>query len=190
MKVATETLIADLIERTRQHLNSAEKLKQLSAAALNWKKSPESWSALECIEHLNLYGDFYLPEIESRINKSSTKPDPYFKSGLLGNYFANAMLPKEKLNKMKTFKDKNPAGSKLDKSAIDRFIDQQKKMLELLNKARQVNLTKTKTSISITKLIKLRLGDTFRVVIYHNDRHLVQANNVVAEYRKTAGIPA
>ena len=47
MKVATETLIADLIERTRQHLNSAEKLKHLSVGALNWKKNPECWSVLE-----------------------------------------------------------------------------------------------------------------------------------------------
>ncbi|RXM56703.1 hypothetical protein BOQ60_25350, partial [Chryseobacterium sp. CH1] len=31
-----------------------------------------------------------------------------------------------------------------------------------------IDLEKTKTSISISKLIKLKLGDTFRFVIYHN----------------------
>ena len=134
---------------------------------------------LECIEHLNLYGDFYLPEIENRIRQSKYPATSNFKSGWLGNYFAKSMLPREKLNKMKTFKDKNPLGSQLDKSTLDRFTQQQKKTLDLLDKARKVSLNHTKTSVSISKWITLKLGDTFRVVIYHNQRHLVQAANVL-----------
>lgn len=171
--------MSDLVERTRQNINLAEQLKQNGQSALNWRPAPESWSVLECIEHLNLYGDFYLPEIEQRIRESEHKPDEIFKSGLLGNYFALSMLPKEKLNKMKTFKDKNPLGSELEPKVIDRFINQQFKILDLLNEAREVSLTKTKCSISISKWLKLRLGDTFRVVIYHNQRHLVQAERVI-----------
>lgn len=91
------------------------------------------------------------------------------------------MLPKEKLNKMKTIKSMNPVGSNLDKSVLDKFINQQKTLLELLKQAKKVNLTKTKTGISISKWIKLRLGDTFRVVIYHNLRHMIQAEKVVKE---------
>jgi len=91
------------------------------------------------------------------------------------------MLPKEKLNKMKTFKSMNPNGSDLDVFIIDKFINQQKEMLDLLNRVRTVNLQKVKTSISISKWIKLRLGDTLRVVIYHNQRHLVQVGKVKRE---------
>lgn len=185
MKVKTEALIADLIERTRKNLNEAENLKRLSPEALNWKSVPESWNALECIEHLNLYGDFYLPEIENRIRQSKYSTTPNFKSGWVGNYFAKSMLPREKLNKMKTFKDKNPLGSQPDKATLDRFIQQQKKTLDLLDKARMVNLNRTKTSVSISKWITLKLGDTFRVVIYHNQRHLVQALNVLKAYKNS-----
>lgn len=181
MKTKAAELIADLIERTRQNLNKAEKLKQLPSYELNRKVSPESWSALECIEHLNRYGDFYLPELETRIKQSKHKPAEEFKSSLLGNYFAEMMLPNEKMKKMKTFKLMNPIGSNLEISAIDKFINQQKKTLDLLNKARTVDLNRTKTSISISKWIKLKLGDTFRVVIYHNQRHLVQAGKSVGE---------
>lgn len=65
---------------------------------------------------------------------------------------------------MKTLKENNPLGSHLDKSVIDRFIDQQKDSLKLIDKSKNVNLSKTKTAISISKLIKLRLGDTFRFI--------------------------
>ena len=179
-------LIEDLISRTKANLNAVAQFKTLSEQELNWKESAGSWSVLECIEHLNLYGDFYLPEIKRRIAVASTGGNSSkFKSGLLGNYFAESMLPKEKLNKMKTFKDKNPSGSKLERNVLQRFTDQQKEMLDLLNKARKVDLSKVKTAISISRLLKLRLGDTFRVVIYHNQRHIVQAERVLRKVRKT-----
>src|SRR5690606_41809639 len=51
--------------------------------------------------------------------------------------------------------------------------------LQLLEASKRVDLTQVKTSISISKWIKLRLGDTLRVVIYHNRRHIVQALKLV-----------
>jgi hypothetical protein len=190
MKVQTEVLITDLMNRTKQLVREAEALKEKSEEQLNYKQHPESWSVLECLEHLNLYGRFYLPEIEQRMTEqlSLSSPsvplprgrdaDPVFKSGWLGNYFANSMLPKQKLNKMKTFKNMNPLNSKLDKKVIDEFISQQEQMLHLLEESRKISLNKTRTAISISKLIKLKLGDTFRFVIYHNQRHMVQAYRI------------
>lgn len=177
MKISTSELINDLIARTKNVINEAERFSQLSLEQLNWQPAPKKWSILECIEHLNRYGDFYLPEIERQIQHAKkTNEATTFKSGWLGNYFANSMLPKEKLNKMNTFKSMNPTGSQLDLSHLQKFISQQKQLLHFLHQARQVDLVKTKTAISISKWIKLRLGDTFRVVIYHNQRHMVQAN--------------
>lgn len=184
MKIDSEVLINDLVERSKQNVNAVEKLLQEPLQTLNWRASSESWSILECIEHLNLYGDFYLPEIGSKIETTRFRtPSPIFKSGLLGNYFAAMMLPKENLKKIKTFRDKDPIGSNLGKNTLERFIEQQKSCLVLLNKAKTIDLNRTKTAISITKLIKLRLGDTFRVLIYHNQRHLVQAAKVLEKQR-------
>jgi len=175
----TTILIDNLVERTKNNLNRAQQFLELPDEDLNFKPTAKSWSILECIEHLNLYGDFYLPEIEQRMQHSKHKGNGEFKSGWLGNYFANAMLPKEKLNTMSTFKSMNPAGSDLTKETLHKFIRQQQQMLTLLLQAQSVCLTKTKTSITISNWIKLRLGDTFRVVIYHNQRHLLQAERVI-----------
>ena len=189
MKIQTEVLVVDLTNRTKRLIEEAEFLKEKTEEALNYKVNPESWSVLECLEHLNLYGRFYLPEIKKSISAFPLRRgtegednknyfDSVFKSGWLGNYFANSMLPKEKLKKMKTFKNMNPINSKLDKKVIDEFIDQQKEMLRLLEEARKVSLNKTRTAISISKLVKLKLGDTFRFVIYHNQRHMAQAQRI------------
>ncbi len=89
------------------------------------------------------------------------------------------MEPKEKLNKMKTMSKFNPSGSSLTKSELNKFEHQQYKTLELLSKAIAVDLTKTKTKTSLSKIINMRLGDTLRFVIAHNQRHLYQANRIV-----------
>jgi len=136
---------------------------------------------LECLEHLNLYGDFYLPQMDSKIKGSNTQADIEFSSGFLGNYFAKSMLPKEKLNKMKTFKDKNPLNVKLDKSVIDKFVNQQIKLLDLLNQSRNVSLNKVKIQTSISSLLSLKLGDTFQFFINHIIRHLHQIERIKAE---------
>lgn len=178
MKTESESLILSLIEQTRQNLNFVASLKSKSDKALNWRENPESWSILECIEHLNRYGSYYIPEIANAISHTGTKGESHFKSGILGNYFANSMLPKEKLNKMKTFKDKNPLNSRLDRSVIDSFTDQQLQLIDLLDRSRKVSLNKVKIRISIAKWLKLRLGDTFRFIINHNIRHIKQIERV------------
>lgn len=177
----SKNLLQDLLERTQEIKHKAEGFKTLPLETLNWKSSPDSWSILECLEHLNRYGDYYIPEIEKRITASQYRPAEIFKSGWLGNYFANAMLPKEKLNKMKTFSSMNPKGSSLDKAVITKFFAQQQDLIIVLKLASQADLTKTKTGISISKWIKLRVGDTLRVVIYHNQRHMAQAEKVLKE---------
>jgi hypothetical protein len=170
-----EALIQELSEYVKRHMLLAEQWKQLPAVTLNARATPTSWSMLECLEHLNLYGDFYLPELQKRLDKAPAVNQRTFKSGILGNYFAMSMLPKAKLNRMKTFASKDPSGSQLNASAIDRFIGQQITLLKMLELSKSIDLNRTKTSISISSWLKLKIGDTLRFVIYHNERHMQQA---------------
>lgn len=181
-------LLNDLKARTTTIIEEVISFKSLSHKDLYQRKSPGSWSILECLEHLNLYGKFYLPEIDRRINESQLSKNEVFKTGWLGNYFALSMLPGEngKLNKMKTFKSMNPLHQTLTVSVIDRFLAQQQELLHLLERAMERDLAAVKTSISISRLIKLRLGDTLRVVVYHNQRHVRQANLVLGKRLLTA----
>ena len=182
MKTTTQNLIEDLISRTKENLNTATQFMELPVEALNHKETPEKWSALECIEHLNRYGNFYIPEIDQRLKASNHQPKEVFKSGWLGNYFAKSMLPQGQ--KMKTFAAMNPSGSDLDKSVIEHFISHQHDLLQLLDRARKADLGRIRTSITISKWITLKLGDTFRVVIYHNQRHIEQALRAVRQHEE------
>jgi len=182
MQAERKQLISEMTALVTQTSAQVQQLKKLDITQLNHRKGPQSWSALECIEHLNLYGDFYLPEIEKRILAQKPAPSANtFTSGVIGNYFANLMLAPAKPGKMKSPKDKNPAGSELSITTLDRFLKQQDRLLALLSQAQSMDLTRIKCAISISKLIQLRLGDTFRFLIYHIDRHVKQAGRAVGD---------
>lgn len=182
----TDALITELKEYIQHHTSFAKSLLELSDEKLQFKINPKSWSVLECLEHLNLYADFYIPEIRKRIQKSNTKPQPLFKSGFLGNKLSEDMLPKQDMKTMNTFKSKNPVNSNLNaRKVILRFIQQQEELTTLLDLAKTNSLTKIKTSLTLP-LLKFRLGDTFRFVIYHNERHIVQVKNVLKQMKSSS----
>jgi hypothetical protein len=180
MKIVASQLLQSLIEQTQAHIHYVEQLKHIPIEKLNYKIADDSWSALACIEHLNRYGDFYLPEIQKQLAIHAQPTKPYFHSGILGNYFATSMLPKAKMRKMKTFKSMNPLHTKLNKDVLDKFLNQQAEFIHLLKVAQYKSIQDIKTSISISKWIKLRLGDTFRFVINHNTRHIEQIKNILS----------
>jgi hypothetical protein len=179
----TEQFIQKLIEDSQQVISRVELLKDYDMQVLTWKENETSWNVLECLEHLNLYGDFYLPQIENEISNSLTEKSRSFSSGFIGNYFSKAMLPKEKLNKMKTFKDKDPINTSLDNHVLTRFIEQQRKLIELLNKSNSVNLTKVKIKTSLSSYVRLRLGDTFQFYVNHILRHMKQIENILLKVK-------
>jgi len=179
MTISSIELIAQLQHFTSGHMAEAENLLSLPDEVLNRRKTDTSWSALECLEHLNRYFEFYIPEIQRRIFNAHHQASESYRPGVLGDYFAKSMLPGEKMKKMKTFSSMNPIHSKLDKSVVETFLSYLKTLNDLLEKSKNVHLGKVKTSVSISKLVKLKLGDTLRVMVYHNERHMQQAMKAI-----------
>jgi hypothetical protein len=187
MEITNRALIDDLLKRTNASTEKVKNFERLTIDELRYKKGDE-WNILQCLEHLNLYGDFYLVEIEKQImSHQHLRGSTIFRSGLIGNYFANLMEVKDgKIRKMRAPKDKNPKDSNLTVTTIRRFLKQQEQLVFLLNKCIDIDLAKVKTSLSLTRLVKLRLGDTLRFYTYHIERHIWQAERIWKEQKLNA----
>jgi uncharacterized damage-inducible protein DinB len=181
----TKALLTSLKTDTERNIGLVNhNFLNLSVEALNWKSNPDKWSIAECLEHLNIYSQFYLSEFEAAIQKGkSGEPSSHFNSGWLGNYFAESMKvqPDGTLkSKMKAQKAYNPANSSLDaKQVLNDFLAHQQKTLQLIAAAEQVDLGRLRVPTSLTRFISMKLGDAFRFVVFHNTRHIVQASKVL-----------
>lgn len=178
-------LIETLKNDTQSIIQTVEnEFSTLTTDQQTWKPNPEKWSIAECLEHLNIYGRYYLPTITTQMEKSNSEAQATYSGGLLGNYFVNSMLPKQGtvVNKMKTPTAYNPTKSEMEnKNYLKDFLEQQQTLLTLLNQSKKVNLQNTKIPISISKWVRIKLGDTFRFIIAHNQRHILQAQNLTKQ---------
>ncbi|MCW3106054.1 MAG: DinB family protein, partial [Segetibacter sp.] len=156
----------------------------------------KKWSLAQCLEHLNSYGHYYLPAMEKAIETAKQKgwsSQEKYTPGWLGDYFTKLMMPgtdEKKMKKMSAPANHSPVASLDSDKVLSEFIDQQEKLVSLLEQARKINLEKAKVSISIAKFIKLKLGDTFRFIIMHNYRHVLQAERALesAEKREESSV--
>jgi len=155
MQMNSQDMINDLQKRVIKAAETVSKFRTLSYEQINARKATDDWSLLECIEHLNIYGNFYLPEIENQLLANKGIPaSTHFKSGIIGNYFVNLVQVKNaKQKKMKTLAAMNPNYSDLSITTIERFLKQTEMLLGLLELSKKTNIVKIKTSNSIYKII-------------------------------------
>ncbi len=181
-KIKSEELIENLKVDVEQQIAAAEAMKSMDKIKLGYPLTNGKWTALQALEHLNIYNRYYLPAMQSAMAEAENTRSAWFNSGMLGNYFTNMMKPKsvfEVKNKMKTGKAYNPPAALNGEKVIAEFIDHQQRLLQLLNTAKERDMNAIRIPISISKLIKLNLGDTFRFVIAHEQRHMIQARNAI-----------
>jgi hypothetical protein len=166
-------LLMRLEKKTEEHLTTAvQTFQNLEDENLLRPAAHGGWSIAQCLEHLNRYGNFYLPQIKLAIEKSQAAHD-YFKSGWFGNYFTNMMDPSSRKN-YKAFKEYIPPLELRAHEVVAEFIHQQETLLNYLCRASKADLN-IRVPISITSFVKLKLGDVFQFLIMHNERHMRQA---------------
>jgi hypothetical protein len=146
------------------------------------------WSVLDCLEHLNLYNDFYLPVLEQTIAKGEAqglKPRAQYRSGWLGAYLVKSMKPQgTKIpNKMNTFKDKNPVLLQVPENVVERFFAQHRQLLQMLKRAGGTDIQKLRMPTTLGAFPKIRLGDGLAFVIGHEERHLLQMQNILSKVK-------
>jgi hypothetical protein len=186
----TKELIDNLREDTLHIVEQVEtQIKPLSQEMLTFKSEPKKWNILECISHMNIADRHYYDEIGKKLAIDVSFAKETFSGGALGNYFTKMMKPKENKvipNKMKTIGKFYPVISMIgegNNDTIDTFLNDQKLLLDLLDQAKSVDLEKVKIKSALGGWLMFKLGDAFRFIIAHNQRHVLQAMNVLEVYR-------
>jgi hypothetical protein len=177
-------LLSSLADNVQSVITDVEnEFLDLDESVLNYKSDTTSWSILECFEHLNRYNRFYNEKFENAIASSPQVNNAgEAKSNWIGRKFIAMMHPDNK-KKIKTVKNMNPMlglQSKLNRSSVHEFLRHQHVLLTILNSAKHVDLNRANIPVEFFKLIKMRLGDALQFVIVHEQRHLIQARNVLS----------
>lgn len=175
-------LLSSLESEVERHLQEAIKnFQNMTTDELLRPASNGGWSIAQCLEHLNRYGNYYLPQIKKGLDEYKGGSSETFSSTWLGSYFTKMMDPRTGKGRMKTFKDYAPSQELDAHAVVAEFLDQQERLLLYLKKSKCADLNAIRIPISIMKWVRLRLGDVFQFIIAHNERHMVQAKRLLGQ---------
>ena len=185
-KINSNTLLELLQADVRTVLLHCAVLKKTNTALLQTQPGAGKWSVAQVLEHLNIYARYYITAIEQKLHHNQSGPNEEFTPGWLGDYFTNLMKPSDEneiKGKMKAPANAVPSAQPDATAMLDEFISHQHHLLNLLQIARTANLEYNRISISLTKLIRLKLGDTFRFFIAHEQRHFLQIEHALQQVK-------
>ncbi|BDS11691.1 DinB family protein [Aureispira anguillae] len=188
--VDTQHLIRQL-ERLNQRLSEivARDFPNLTNEQLNWREKEGKWSIAECLTHLNYVADYYFPATLKTIASAQarkTKPLPTFTRGWLGHYYVSKfrLRPDNQVkNKLESPLKYNPqliSSSQLNGATVIKdFLERQQLIDKMLSDSKTINIQKARVYALFFGFVNIRLGDMLKMLIYHTERHIVQAQRIL-----------
>ena len=169
---------------------SARDFAGLTDAKLQWRPRQERWSIVESLQHLVLLLELYLPKIEQAIHKGKTlniiADGTAFRSGLLGKYLLRSIRIKDdnSIHRFSKCPNKLRPESTIEGAAslvVENYLQYSAQLLNLLSASKALHLEQIKVTLPLVPLFRLKLGDMLQCLVYHIERHIVQAQKVYCE---------
>lgn len=184
--MTTNELIDIVSKITKENIDFVNKrVAKLSANQLEWRPNQGVWNVQEVLSHLNSYANYYHPAFLKRIENTrfNSSKEAFISSPLGRSAWKSMKLGNAKniKRKFKAPKGHNPSldNTKFTGEELNHFMKHQNDLIDIFEKAKDVNLRRVKVAISISKIVRLRLGDALLFVVYHNQRHVQQIANLV-----------
>lgn len=177
MTVDPRALLLDLRRATAAY---EQVLRGISLPRLYFKPEARAWSAAQLLDHLLVANAGYLPQLRDALatlrgeGKRATGPFPV---GFLARAFVKAVSPG-------TRSMSAPAAYRPTDTPTDdlprRFLEQQGEIERLLVEADGLDLRALKVTSPANRMVRLRLGEAFLVIVRHEERHLLQLQRILA----------
>ncbi|HEY4336170.1 MAG TPA: DinB family protein [Puia sp.] len=175
-------LITELLDRTELLKASTKPFLRLTDDQLLYRPAPGKWSVAEVYCHLNLSMDQTVRSILSRIALAPDHPVEEYRSGWLGDWLYERIMPRSdgSVFKLKAMPAHSPEGRELDaREALEVFQRHCDALDDILRHVWTKDLKGIRIPFYLNGLISLRLGDMLRFLIAHGERHLLQAQRIV-----------
>lgn len=173
--------LSECIDRIQQVSEDAMfAFENLNEMQLNWKPNADSWSVGQCLDHLIVSNRLYFPIFDSILN--GTKKKTFwerlpFMPKVWGNAIVKALAPSNK-DKTKTFPVFEPSQSQIPTAILSNFVKNNEQLIQYFQRLDGADHNIIITS-PVAKFVTYSLGNTFKLLTNHEERHFLQAKRVM-----------
>jgi DinB superfamily len=164
-------------------LNTNDQTAQALIAGLteehfNWQPAPGSWGIGQCLEHLCITNEAYLPAISAALQGEPDAPTENITPGWFGRWFIRRFVEPSADTKRVSAPAKIRPARRVDLSVVDRFLSSNQACRELIVKARAKNVNGIRFRNPLVPGIRFTVGTGLQIIASHERRHLLQAQCV------------
>ncbi|MES2305102.1 MAG: DinB family protein [Gemmatimonadota bacterium] len=146
---------------------------------VTWTTRPatNSWSMSECVAHLTLSTEAFLPTCNADIARDEVRARPapvHMRRDLMGWVLSRTMEPPVR-GKFPTAAGFIPGGSASRSETLAAFDASQVALLDLLRRCDGIDITQVRVTSPFNARVKYSLFSMFRITTAHQRRHLWQA---------------
>ena len=148
---------------------------------LNWKPAADKWSVGQCFDHLLTSNSEYFPIFDRVLQGQKTSNTIWESLPGLPRFWGQMLIKSvspDATRKQKAPKIFAPTTSAVDAGIIPRFIDQQERVIGYLNTITAVDADTIIITSPVARVITYSLLDACRVIVAHEQRHILQARRV------------
>ena len=149
----------------------------LTTEQLNWQP-PGSWSVGQCLEHLCLMNEVYMPSVSAAFNDKPDSPVEQVIPGWLGGWFIrNFAEPASSGRRVRAPAKIRPA-SLVEVSVLDRFLSGNRSCRDIIARAGSKNVNRIRFWNPFIPGLRFTVGTGLVIIVRHQRRHLLQAEHV------------
>jgi len=173
-----QTQLADICTQLeRNSFQVSELVKNLLHYQLNLRLESDRWSIAECVAHLNLFSEAFLPIISEaceQTRESGWVVDAPFKMDVIGRLLKYALEPPSKWKAVTTAAFEPLVVEPLEQVA-PRFYELQSDLICMLRSAANLNLNRIRITSPLSNHVRYNLYSCFLIIAAHQRRHIWQA---------------
>jgi hypothetical protein len=168
-----------LVEDLKASDERAEKLVDgLGEEQLNWQPAQGCWSVGQCLEHLCITNESYLPAISAALKERPDEPVERIIPGWFGEWFIRSFIEPSLQGKRAPAPPKIRPSTRVGLSVLDRFLSINHGCRTLIADARNKDVNHIRFWNPLVKGIRFTVGTGLEIIAGHERRHLLQAERV------------
>jgi len=150
----------------------------LTKEQLNWQSAPGSWSVGQCLEHLCIMNEVYLPPISTALKEKPDSPVEQITPGWFGGWFIrNFAEPASGSRRVRAPAKIRPT-SHVEGPVLDRFLYGNQLCRDIIVRAGSKNVNRIRFWNPFIPGLRFTVGTGLQIIVSHERRHLLQAERV------------